>query len=273
MNNRFNCIYRIVFSNGKSYVGQARNLKKRISQHINFAKSNEDDCPKLNNALRAHNFVFDVEILAENIESFEERNELERKYISDYNSIDDGYNITNGGEGCIDVETGRHIRYNKGKYKRNANDVYDYNKQRSLEDKEYRKYLNKLHGDWNKSHPSVMRKNAKNWYKKHPEYHKLYNKEHAEEIKRYKNTWRLKNREKCNEYAREWRRKRGVLSIKNKHRTKLHLDLMFDNVPNKDDFYRIYRSMFGGGRTVSKNFVFPRKKVGFLNEWGNWLHE
>lgn len=37
--NKFSCIYKINYPNGKIYIGQTCNLKRRINEHNNFSKA------------------------------------------------------------------------------------------------------------------------------------------------------------------------------------------------------------------------------------------
>jgi group I intron endonuclease len=80
--------------NGKIYIGQTvSNLEHRISQHFCAKKS------YFHNALHKYgreNFEWKI---IEYCESKEEMNEMEFHYIKQYNSVEDGYNLTYGGEG------------------------------------------------------------------------------------------------------------------------------------------------------------------------------
>lgn len=72
-------------------------INGRWKQHVYNALNNRDDCPKLNRAIRKHgknNFI--VEKLRSC--SLDELNELEMYYIKLFNSIDEGYNCTEGGD-------------------------------------------------------------------------------------------------------------------------------------------------------------------------------
>lgn len=95
----------ICLCNGKFYVGQTRKYgkKKKIGiegrwkQHVYNAKSFNDDCPKLNRAIRRYgkqNFIIDKIISC----SLKMTNHYEKKYIKIYNSITEGYNCTLGGD-------------------------------------------------------------------------------------------------------------------------------------------------------------------------------
>ena len=94
-------IYKITNNiNNKVYIGQSINIEKRIKQHFWKAKCEKDISFNsiLHKAIRkygAENFSW--EVLQEC--SIEEIDELEQKYIKEYNSISpNGYNILIGGQ-------------------------------------------------------------------------------------------------------------------------------------------------------------------------------
>ena len=71
------CIYKLNFPNGKSYIGQTINLKRRMSEH-NY-KSNPKQV--VDKAIQKHGRIFEVEIL-EIIEDTSLLNEREQYYIA-----------------------------------------------------------------------------------------------------------------------------------------------------------------------------------------------
>lgn len=81
--------------NGKKYVGQSTDGEKRIKNHIYQLKNNRHENRKLQNSWNLHGedcFTFYV------IGNFENYNQVEKDYIEKFNSIEDGYNILEGGE-------------------------------------------------------------------------------------------------------------------------------------------------------------------------------
>ncbi len=81
-------------TNNKCYIGQTiRSLKKRWKEHCS-----EYGCSAINGAIKKYspeNFEFSVLIQADN----EELDDLETKYIEEYNSLcPNGYNIQTGGK-------------------------------------------------------------------------------------------------------------------------------------------------------------------------------
>lgn len=95
-------IYKASFPNGKSYIGvTCRSLSKRKVEHISKVRSGS----KLyfHNALRLHKDAVIWEVLAET-SSYEEALVLERKFIKEFDSIKNGYNLTEGGEGTAGLK-------------------------------------------------------------------------------------------------------------------------------------------------------------------------
>jgi group I intron endonuclease len=96
MNSGIYAIKNIV--NGKMYIGQSKDIKKRWSFHLWTLRTNRHFNPKLQNAFNKYgekNFSFiALESCAENL-----LNNREVYYISLYDTVDSGYNITQGGDG------------------------------------------------------------------------------------------------------------------------------------------------------------------------------
>jgi len=99
-------IYGIVYKvtnkvNEKMYVGQTvKSLSIRISEHIHDALKSKDNV-YFHNAIRKYgkeNFIW--KIIAE-CNSFEELNKAEIEMIGKYNTFENGYNLTKGGEGIL----------------------------------------------------------------------------------------------------------------------------------------------------------------------------
>lgn len=84
--------------NGKSYIGQTINIHERILKHLNNLKENNHYNKKLQadfNDVGEDNF--EVKYWAfEDIDE-KELDELEKKYIKKYDSIENGYNTLEGG--------------------------------------------------------------------------------------------------------------------------------------------------------------------------------
>lgn len=110
MQSRYGIIYHLSFPNG-NYIGQTiQGEKVRFNQHLKDTRAGSN--LPVHNALRKYydkdkskNRV--VMNLIATAYSLEELNELEKKYIIEYNTFNDkgknpcGYNMTMGGDGCI----------------------------------------------------------------------------------------------------------------------------------------------------------------------------
>lgn len=106
-------------TNGKIYIGQAQNIKKRIQHHI---KSR--DSLYFHNALRKYGYAnFNIYILE--FAEIDKLPDLEIYYIKKYNSFENGYNLTEGGEGM----RGRHITEEQKKNigEKNSKETWAYN--------------------------------------------------------------------------------------------------------------------------------------------------
>lgn len=98
----FGYIYKIVFPNGKHYIGlTTTSLEQRQTQHKQTAKKGDIRC--LYNALRKYDMVDTLKLIEiDTADTLEEICEKEIRYIVEYNSYymnKNGYNMTYGGEG------------------------------------------------------------------------------------------------------------------------------------------------------------------------------
>lgn len=88
-------------TNNKIYIGQTVNEKKRTYQHLYASRTYFD------RALKKYgitNFKYEiiVKIETNSIESLKNNlNYFEKFYISYYDSYNSGYNLTQGGDGCV----------------------------------------------------------------------------------------------------------------------------------------------------------------------------
>ena len=95
-------IYKIVFSNGKHYIGlTTTSIERRTNEHKICAKNGDTRC--LYNALRKYDMVDTFELIEiDTADTIGELCEKEIGYIIEYNSYymnGNGYNMTHGGEG------------------------------------------------------------------------------------------------------------------------------------------------------------------------------
>jgi group I intron endonuclease len=100
--------------NKKVYIGQAKNVKRRWTTHLYYAKTNRGNSI-IHKAIRsygAENFKY---IVLEIVSDKKEANEKEIYYIEKYKSTcpENGYNITKGGLGHVGVFGERHPMFGK----------------------------------------------------------------------------------------------------------------------------------------------------------------
>lgn len=104
--------------NGMIYVGQTDNLNRRIQHHIYAAThiGTRNEGQPIVKAIREFGFdAFDCSILetiiADNDQELRKMlDERERHYISEYNSVERGYNVTYGGCGMLGYELSEDAR-------------------------------------------------------------------------------------------------------------------------------------------------------------------
>ena len=91
-------IYKLTnLSNGKLYIGQTIKTWKQRKLAYNTAIKSKNN-QRIVNALRKYGWEgFSVEII-DKASTIEELNALEEHYIAKYNTVNEGYNTTNGGD-------------------------------------------------------------------------------------------------------------------------------------------------------------------------------
>lgn len=97
-NKPISCIYKINFPNGKCYIGQTCDIRRRMYEHNN-TKTLRQPCDY---AILKYGKVEEIEILEE-LENSDDLNEREIYWINYYssNKREKGYNITSGGKSLI----------------------------------------------------------------------------------------------------------------------------------------------------------------------------
>lgn len=93
----------------KIYIGQTINSWKKRKNNYNACVNQEDNNQPIINSLRKHGWDnFAVEILHEDVQSWDELNKLEKEYIEFYNSTnpEKGYNLSDGGA----IPVGKRVR-------------------------------------------------------------------------------------------------------------------------------------------------------------------
>jgi group I intron endonuclease len=96
-------IYKFTSPSGRAYIGQTKDLSRRITQHKGTAS-----CRAFNNAIKKHGFEnFTREILKENL-TVDEANHWEELYIKEHRTLSpNGYNLATGGSNSIPSEETR----------------------------------------------------------------------------------------------------------------------------------------------------------------------
>lgn len=92
--------------NGKCYIGQSIKIRPRIKDHMRNAKNGKLDLPiyRAINKYGFHNFTIDIlesfipDADMTNTDLIKQLDQLEIKYIEEYNAYTDGYNCTKGGD-------------------------------------------------------------------------------------------------------------------------------------------------------------------------------
>lgn len=108
---------------GERYVGQTTNFARRKNEHLSRLKQNNHINSKLQNSWNKYgeeNFVIE-KIQYDNI-SKEELNEEEKRYIEKYDSYENGYNLTLGGDGG---DTRSKLNFNQFCFAYFGNQKYD----------------------------------------------------------------------------------------------------------------------------------------------------
>jgi hypothetical protein len=89
-------VYKAEFPNGKVYIGKSKRFKDRVISHKYSPKY---FLTKMSNAIKKYGFeCITWEILFESSNA-DEICEKEKIFIKNYNSIENGYNISSGGDG------------------------------------------------------------------------------------------------------------------------------------------------------------------------------
>ena len=103
--NHYNCIYKLTSPSGKSYIGQTRNFNKRMNSYRTLINSKKITQPGIYNAISIYGFEsFLVEILTEN-SNINHLNLYEMAFIRHYDTYNNGYNCTLGGDGVSKPQT------------------------------------------------------------------------------------------------------------------------------------------------------------------------
>ena len=95
--------------NCKKYIGFTANVDKRLKLHFSQLRRNIHHSEKLQRAFNKYGESnFSTEILLEIECEYDHIKKLEIEYIKNFNSLDDGYNMTIGGDGVVGITGGNH---------------------------------------------------------------------------------------------------------------------------------------------------------------------
>lgn len=94
-----NVIYKAEFPNGKVYIGKSKNFENRKMSHFYNSNYKKTNPTKMKNAINKYGFdniKWEIIFESDNIDII---NKKEMEYIIFFDSIKNGYNISNGGDG------------------------------------------------------------------------------------------------------------------------------------------------------------------------------
>jgi group I intron endonuclease len=169
-------------TNKKSYVGIAKNLKKRWGEHRRCSGNNL----ALYRAIKKYGLEQFVFTHLADAFSWEDACQLEAQLIEAYNTFDNGYNLTKGGDGSVGRAGEKHPFFGK-KRPDHANKMQGEN-----------------HPMFGKKRPDVGARNAENIQAKHPFFGKK-RPEHGAKV-----SAALKGRKKSPEHiAKMWASRRA----------------------------------------------------------------
>jgi len=169
-------VYKAISPSKKIYIGiTSKSLNERIYYHNNYSKNNKKSNRHFSNAINKYgieNIKFEIIDYAT---SWEELCELEKYWIGYYDSYNNGYNMTLGGEGSLGYKYNDKRMENYLKYR---NEHPEFNKNISIKLKEYfSKESNRLKQSNKRKmyylkHPEAKKEMSeikKEYYKNHPE--------------------------------------------------------------------------------------------------------
>jgi group I intron endonuclease len=101
-----NVIYKITHKEtGKCYIGFTKNFQRRMNMHKHLS-SLDNPQQHIHKAIKKYGWdKFNREVIEENVENLPEK---EIFYIKEYDTYNNGYNMTTGGENNIGYEYGEH---------------------------------------------------------------------------------------------------------------------------------------------------------------------
>ncbi len=185
--------------NGKMYIGQTiGSLNKRITGHTSNARTGSNYC--FHRAIRkygAENFKWEIIRICDSIESL---NAYEQYYVLYYNSMDNGYNLTSGGDNCTYSDMSKKkMSDNHADFKGDKHPMWGVSRASPMEGKKHKpESIQKMRDNTNYSgenHPMWGRKHTKESKERmsttrierklaEGENHAMYGKHHTEATKK-----------------------------------------------------------------------------------------
>ena len=98
---------------GKSYIGFCSRWPNRKKEHLNESYREKSDCynTHFHKAIRKYGFEsFEWEIIYESHDGEHTLKIMEPHFISQYDTFQNGYNQTQGGEGSLGRKHSKHVR-------------------------------------------------------------------------------------------------------------------------------------------------------------------
>lgn len=176
----------------EKYIGQTVNFKKRQREHLNDNRTNG----RFHNLLKKHYSDFIIEILEDNI-PIAELDSKEQYYIQFYNSIENGFNLTPGGDG--------HFFHCNKYWKEHPEEMKEHIKKIQPLAAEAAKKWRENNPDLEQKRLSELHQKSKEWRENNPEIFQLNTKKAQEAAKQ----WRIAHPEEF-----ENNRKKGVETVK-----------------------------------------------------------
>lgn len=109
-------IYKIVNKvNGKVYIGFTSKTNYRFDSHKKVSKNSKHSKRTLYKAVKKYGWEkFDFEIIYQSFDGDYCLKIMEPYFISEYNSFNNGYNMTKGGEGRLGFKHSEEVKYKIG---------------------------------------------------------------------------------------------------------------------------------------------------------------
>lgn len=148
--------------NGKQYIGQTNNFKRRITEHNQNVKNSKCVIYKAMRKYGVENFIFEPRC---SILDKKDLNFYEIQFITEYDTFNNGYNSTTGGNTPIHSAESLQRRSEKMKGQNAGKNNAMYGKIGELHPRHGIHHTEKTKQKMRKPHPSAQGKNNHNWNK------------------------------------------------------------------------------------------------------------